>query len=61
MKKKEHCPRRMAGEDLPRHLPCDTGDFSRDVTVTLVCDNGHEQNRGGLCGKCKAPVREVAS
>lgn len=25
--------------------------------VYLSCENGHEQNRGGLCGKCKAPVR----
>lgn len=26
---KEHCPHRLAA-DLPPHLPCDTGDFSRD-------------------------------
>lgn len=28
--KKEHCPRRLMGEDVAPHMPCDTGDFSRD-------------------------------
>lgn len=27
---KEHCPRRLMGESLPPHMPCDRGDFSRD-------------------------------
>jgi hypothetical protein len=28
---KEHCPRRLMGETVPPHMPCDTGDFSRDA------------------------------
>jgi hypothetical protein len=27
---KEHCPRRLMGEELPPHMPCDTGDHSKD-------------------------------
>jgi hypothetical protein len=28
--KKEHCPRRLVGEHQEPHMPCDTGDHSRD-------------------------------
>jgi hypothetical protein len=31
---KEHCPRRLMGEELPTHMPCDTGDHSRDASAS---------------------------
>lgn len=31
---KEHCARRLAGEKLEPHAPCDTGDFSKDAPAT---------------------------
>lgn len=51
---KENCPRRLMGEELPPHMPCDTGDHSRDEpaeTQTAMCNA--RSDRGG---KCSEPV-----
>jgi hypothetical protein len=50
---KEHCPLRLAGIEQPLHMPCDTGDFSKDgpapedATPTAAgSDAGSEQGQG---------------
>jgi hypothetical protein len=49
---KEHCPRRLMGEDLPLHMPCDTGDHSKDAppaeTPAPTCGDAEPQAGGSF-------------
>lgn len=43
---KEHCPRRLMGEEQPKHLPCDTGDFSMiEATKQMASTHSAELER----------------
>lgn len=45
---KEHCPLRLAGQEQEPHMPCDTGDFSRDAPEPTAAEYCAECDRRGV-------------
>jgi hypothetical protein len=59
--RKEHCPHRLAGAEVPTHLPCDRGDLSRDGDMRGRCRycGNRTEDGGDACGDpyCNVPSR----
>jgi hypothetical protein len=64
---KEHCPRRLMGEKLAPHMPCDTGDHSKDAksaeTPAPTCKWCNRPPREGdnVCETCRVNMASMSS